>query len=290
MQLAHISDLHVKAPLGPWTGLLNKRWIGAVTLLRRAHPDEILDGCIDDLAKDPPDHLAVTGDLTNLVLESELEKAAAAIARAGLPADRLTVIPGNHDAYVGGPHRARRFEHHIGPLLGEPALTWPRAQRHGDVLLVSVSSAVPTPWFTAFGRVGKAQLEQARALLAQDAAFKVFLVHHPPLQRTGELDWVWRRNLDGPEVISLCQDMGVGLVLCGHTHRAFRRWVGEGARRLLVSCAGSTTKRPKTLGAAATYERYSIEGGRLAAIETRGWDPAANRFVPVGREEIDTRQ
>lgn len=281
MILAHISDLHVRAPLGPWTGLLGKRLLGALNLLKRAHPDEILDGCIDDLRREAPDHLAVTGDLTNLLLESELAKAAAAIARAGLPPERLSIIPGNHDAYVPGPHRARRFEHHMGPLLGEPALAWPRAQRHGDALVVSLSSAVPTPWFTAFGRVGRQQLEQARALLAQDAAFKALLVHHPPVQGDGRPDRVWRRNLDGAEVISLCQDAGVGLILCGHTHRAFRRWVGEGARRLLVSCAGSTTKAPKALGQAATYERYSIQDGRLVGIETRGWDPAARRFVPV---------
>ena len=46
-----------------------------------------------------------------------------------------------------------------------------------------------------------------------------------------------------------------GLIDPEEFEAAFRRWVGEGARRLLVSCAGSTTKRPHTLGAAATYER-----------------------------------
>ncbi len=93
MQLAHISDLHVKAPLGPWTGLLNKRWIGAVTLLRRAHPDEILDGCIDDLAKAPPDHLAVTGDLSNIALVGEWLAARNWIEETGLPCKAVTVKP-----------------------------------------------------------------------------------------------------------------------------------------------------------------------------------------------------
>lgn len=281
MELAHISDLHVKAPLGPWTGLINKRWIGALTLLRRAHPDEILDACLDDLRGRPPDHLAVTGDLTNLALDSELEKASAAIARAGLPPERLSIIPGNHDAYVRGPFVARRFERTMGPLLGEADLGWPRAQRRGDVLLVSASSAHPTPWFTAYGSVGQAQLARVRALLAEDAAFKVLLVHHPPVQASGRPDWPWRSNHDGAALLEAAREAGVGLLLCGHTHRAFRRRIEGGRRPLLLACAGSTTKRPRTLGAAATYERYRIEGERLLGVETRGWCPARRAFVPV---------
>lgn len=286
MQLAHISDLHVKAPLGPWWGLLNKRWIGAVTLMRRAHPQEILDAAVADLRRDAPDHLAVTGDLTNLALESEFTKAFASIQAAGLPPERLTVIPGNHDAYVRGPFRARRFEAHCAPLLGAPALEWPRAQRAGDVLFVSLSSAHPTPWFTAFGSVGREQLERARALLAQEAAFKVVLVHHPPVQSDGRRDWFFRRNLDGPAILDACREAGVGLLLCGHTHKAFRLKLDGPRAPLWVSCAGSTTKKPGALGAAAVYLRYRIDGRRLTSFETRGFCPERRAFVDLGREAV----
>lgn len=288
MELAHISDLHVTAPLGPWWGLLNKRWIGALTLLRRAHPHEVMQAVVDDLRRDPPDHLAVTGDLTNLALDAEFARARDYLAEIGLPPERLSIIPGNHDTYVRGPYRARRFEHHMAPLLGhaDGDLAWPRAQRRDGLLFVSLTSCVPTPWFTAYGRVDPSHLEQARALLADDGAtFRVVLVHHPPLQGHGGPDFLWRRNLDGRAVLDVCREAGADLVLCGHTHAPFRYDVPGLPRRLLISCAGSTTKKPSRLGAAATYNRYRIEDGRLVEVEVRGFCPERREFVHLRREK-----
>lgn len=287
MEIAHISDLHVTAPLGPWCGLLSKRIIGALTLLRRAHPHAIMQAAVDDLRRAPADHLAVTGDLTNLALDSEFARARDYLAELALPPERLSVIPGNHDSYVAGPHRARRFEHHLAPVLGlaPEELDWPRVQRRDGVLFVGLSSAVPTPWFTAYGRVARAQLERARELLREDAPFKVVLVHHPPLQGHGRPDWLWRRNLDGAAVIAACREGGADLVLCGHTHAAFRCQVPGPGKRLLISCAGSTTKQPRSLGVAATYNRYRIEGGRLVEVEVRGFCPERREFVSVRREK-----
>lgn len=288
MEIAHISDLHVTAPLGPWWGLLNKRLIGALALLLRKHSNDILQAAVDDLRGDPPDHLAVTGDLTNLALDSEFARAAGYLAAASVPPEQLTVIPGNHDGYVRGPWLARRFEHHIAPLLGlePPALAWPRVQRRGDVLLVSLSSCVPTPWFTAFGRVAQTQLAGLRHALAREsAAFKVVLVHHPPLEGNGRPDRPWRRNLDGKALLEVAREGGADLVLCGHTHKAFNLTLnGAGSKPLLVACAGSTTKQPRRLGTAATYNRYRIEGGKLVEVEVRGFCPERRTFVPVRRD------
>jgi 3',5'-cyclic AMP phosphodiesterase CpdA len=289
MELAHISDLHVHAPFGPWRGLLNKRLIGATTLtLLRAHPLSIMQAVVEDLRRAPPDHLAVTGDLTNLALDSELARVAGYLGDVGLPPERVTIIPGNHDAYVRGPWKLRRFEHHLAPVMGlEPdACRFPRAQRRGGVLLVSISSAVPTPWFTAYGRVGQAQLDGLRdALVKDDAPFKVVLVHHPPLQANGKPDRIWRRNLDWKGVLEASRAGGADLVLCGHTHKAFRVDAPGPGKRLLISCAGSTTKQPRRLGHAATYARYRIEGDRIVHLERRGYCPERGEFVSLGVEK-----
>jgi 3',5'-cyclic AMP phosphodiesterase CpdA len=52
-------------------------------------------------AEEGADHVAVTGDLTNLALDAEIANAAAWLESLGDPAD-VSAVPGNHDAYVPG--------------------------------------------------------------------------------------------------------------------------------------------------------------------------------------------
>lgn len=285
MELAHISDLHLpleRERLPGWGAFLNKRLFGWLNLqVKRRYPPEINQALASDLRERPPDHLAVTGDLTNLSLACEFEAAARWLAGLGLPPERLTVIPGNHDAYVGAAVRERLFERALGPLLGEADLAWPRVQRVGDLLLVSASSAVPSPWFVAWGRVGREQLARLDQALAAEAAFKLLLVHHPPLQRDGRPDWLIRRNRDWKGLLELCWRRGVDLVLCGHTHRGYRITAPGGPR---IFCAGSATDPPVRLGERSTYNRYRFEGGRLVGIEVRAWDRAQRSFVTVHSE------
>src|SRR6476469_6533516 len=96
--------------------LFNKRITGyANTLLSRGrvHRREYLLAVLRASAEDA-DHVVVTGDITNLALESEFEEARALLD--ALHAD-LTVVPGNHDIYLPSTHRDRRFPHHFGTFL-----------------------------------------------------------------------------------------------------------------------------------------------------------------------------
>ena len=75
MILAHASDLHVLDLKGvaPWR-YLNKRLTGLVSLAlarKSAHPPHIAERLVSDLLDIAPDHVLVTGDLTNLALEPE---------------------------------------------------------------------------------------------------------------------------------------------------------------------------------------------------------------------------
>jgi 3',5'-cyclic AMP phosphodiesterase CpdA len=289
VEIAHLSDLHVLWAPGrrgaAWYRFLNKRMVGGLNLaLKRSHPVELLEAAVADLRAHPPDHLVVTGDVSNLSLEAEFVRARDLLAQAGLPPERISVIPGNHDAYTKGSFRTRRFERVFAEWLGGPDATWPRVQRNGEVLIVSLSSAVPTPFLTAYGRLDPAQLDRARALLQADAAFKLALVHHPPVQGDGQADRVWRRNLDGRRLLDVCRETGTALVLCGHTHRPFD-WREPGGP--WVFCAGSTTRPVKAgLGSGATYNRYTIEGGQLSGLIVRGLDPAQGTFVEVDRRAL----
>ena len=289
VELAHLSDVHVLAAPGAgprWFEHLNKRWIGRLNLLlHRKHDERLFAAAARDLAERPPDHLVVTGDLSNLAHPGEFARARQLLEATGLPPERVSLVPGNHDAYIRSAVRDRAFERAFAPYLGgDPA--WPRVQRAGDVLLVATNSAVPTPWFTAYGRLGAPQLAAVeQALAASAAAVKVVAVHHPPVIATGELDRPWRRNRDGLALLAACRRGGADVVLCGHTHLPFRCRV-PGERPLWVLCAGSTTRPARALGQGGTYERYRVEAGRVVATR-RAFDPDADAFVDLEQVELE---
>jgi len=100
--LAQISDVHLPFPNWPRLGLWNvKRALGFVNWQRGrrfVHKFEAVDRLVQDMKVHNPDHIAVTGDLVNLGLPEEYRAAKAWLETLG-PADKVSVIPGNHDIY-----------------------------------------------------------------------------------------------------------------------------------------------------------------------------------------------
>ena len=147
--------------------LLGKRVLGYVNWHRGrklVHRRDILDVLTRDLVERQPDHIAVTGDLVNLGLPEEFLLAAEWLHHLG-PPDRVTAIPGNHDAYVRlhpergtGHWRPFMEANEAGEaLIRTPPTAFPFVRRFGDVALVALSSAIPTMPFIAAGRLGSAQ-------------------------------------------------------------------------------------------------------------------------------------
>ena len=140
--------------------LLGKRALGYLNWTRNRHKyqrREVLDVLVSDLQAQTPDHIAITGDLVNLALEAEFAPSRAWLESVGAP-DRVTVIPGNHDAYVRA--TAHRFAEAWGSYLDGDAtpgsgVTFPSLRRRGPLALISVSSAVPTPPLMATGWLGE---------------------------------------------------------------------------------------------------------------------------------------
>src|ERR1700734_2746327 len=116
--LAHLSDPHL--PPLPAAGLFElagKRELGYLNWKRnrhRYHRRDVVDVLMSDLQAQVPDHIAITGDLVNLALEAEFAPALAWLQSVG-PPDRVTVVPGNHDAYVRA--TARRLTESWGSYL-----------------------------------------------------------------------------------------------------------------------------------------------------------------------------
>src|SRR5262245_29435276 len=189
--LAHLSDLHA-TPVEPrgLTPLLGKRVLGFLSwrLRRRhAHKPEVLAALIEDLHAQSPDHVAVTGDLTNISLPDEFPAARAWLERIGDP-EWVSAVPGNHDAYVRIP-RARSWDlwsewlrpDHDWRAAAVPGTDYPSVRVRGPLALVGLCSAQPTLPFLAGGSLGRAQLQRLEAALVELRArslVRIVLVHH----------------------------------------------------------------------------------------------------------------
>ena len=105
LRLAHLSDVH----LGPlpdmsYRELASKRITGYINWQRNRKAnlhDQVIGMLLDDMKARAPDHIAVTGDLVNLALDAEVEVARQWLEEVG-HGDDVSVVPGNHDAYVPG--------------------------------------------------------------------------------------------------------------------------------------------------------------------------------------------
>lgn len=241
-RLAHISDVH----LGPlpdvtYRDLASKRMVGYVNWQRnRRHVmhDGTLGSIVADISAHDPDHIAVTGDLMNLALDAEIELARQWLATLGSP-EEVSVVPGNHDAYVPGAFdkACRAWSGWIGGDEATPAdrHSFPFLRVRGRVALIGVSSARATAPFMANGFFREDQSHRLGAILGKTrrrGLFRVVMIHHPPVR--GAVSQ--HKRLFG---IGLFQRTllrhGAELVLHGHSHDPSLNWIeGPGGTRIPV--------------------------------------------------------
>jgi 3',5'-cyclic AMP phosphodiesterase CpdA len=225
--LAHLSDPHL-APLPPPRSgeLLGKRALGYLNWIRNRgsrHSRDVVDRLTADLKAQAPDHIAVTGDLVNIALEAEFAPAGNWLKALGAPHD-VTLVPGNHDAYVGAtwPRCADPWADFMRGDDRADTLRFPFARRRGPLLLIGVSTAVPTAPFMATGRLGRQQIDYLAALLSQhasDSCFRVLLIHHPLRSKHFH-----KRLTDADDLLALLRRQEVQLILHGHDHKHSLMW------------------------------------------------------------------
>jgi 3',5'-cyclic AMP phosphodiesterase CpdA len=279
--LAHLSDPHLPPLPAPRPAeLFGKRAFGYLNWTRnrqKVHKRDVLDTLVSDMQAQGPDHVAITGDLVNLALEAEFAPARAWLESVGAP-DRVTVIPGNHDAYVRATqHRfAQAWRSYLaGDDARDGGITFPLVRRRGPLALISVSSAVPTPPLMATGRLGRRQLDalgRTLAALSAEQAFRVLLVHHP-LRSDSRI----KRLTDSSELLALLKQHGVELVLHGHDHIHSTIWIDGPKASIPVIGVPSASAVAHGRYPAAAYNLFAIarDGAAWRCEQTiRGIDDA----------------
>jgi 3',5'-cyclic AMP phosphodiesterase CpdA len=295
MRIAHFSDLHLLDLAGvPPSRFLNKRLTGWANLrLKRGsvHRARYAAAVAREVARSGFDHVVITGDLTNLSLEPEFERATALLrADLGMDPASVTVVPGNHDVYTQGAMRAHRFEHYMAPWLASDladpparhgAATFPVVKLRGPVVFIALSSAVPQPPLVAAGRIGRPQLEALEKVLAHPEVASrtpVFVLHHPLVHPWSRLKAHIEGLRDAKELASLVGRLPNALVLHGHLHRRIQRDVATPGGRMLQVGATSASLHHPDADRMSGFNVYELDETGHTRVHAMVYEPEADTF------------
>jgi 3',5'-cyclic AMP phosphodiesterase CpdA len=281
MRIAHISDLHLlgSAEIPP-RRLIGKRFTGWANIrLRRGavHKQRAAESVARAIREREVDHVVVTGDVTNLALESEFEQVRHFIEHdIGLPPDRVSVVPGNHDAYTRGSHKSRRFQCYLGEYItsdlpgasGVPEIDrFPYVRLRGPVAIIGLSTALPRPPLIASGELGKPQRMALRALLAHESVrdrLPILLQHHPWHRPSKAMDAFTKGLADAEEEREVLDTLPRALLLHGHLHERIHRVIPTTRGRIEAFGATSASLLDEREHHMCGFNVYEVErGGEL---------------------------
>jgi 3',5'-cyclic AMP phosphodiesterase CpdA len=284
--LAHLSDPHLAPlPRPRVLELVGKRATGYVNWRRKrqlVHRSDVLGRIVADLKQQAPDHIAVTGDLVNIAIAAEFKPARGFLESLG-SAREVTLVPGNHDAYVRSGIGYSQL-HWDAYMRGDDGGSFPFLRRRGPLALIGLSSAVPTAPFMATGRLGAEQITRLGELLERCAgSFRVVMIHHPPASKPSRR---FKRLLDGAAFRAALARHGAELVIHGHDHERALIHLDGPQRPIPVVGVPSASEASPGEHDPAGYNLYRIEGDNGAwrcEVVSRGLTPDGKQVVEIER-------
>ncbi|NKC02493.1 metallophosphoesterase family protein [Brucella haematophila] len=297
-RLAHISDIHLSPlPRVRYRELASKRITGYINWLRNrkgAMHGTVLDKLVADMLAQAPNHIAVTGDLVNLALNLEIDIAADWLSKLGNP-DDVSVVPGNHDAYVPGAldRSCRKWE----PWMRGDGIDnkgkrpqFPYMRVRDDVAMIGVSSARATAPFMASGDFRSAQAKRLAATLDEAGArglFRVVMIHHPPIHGATPTH---KRLYGIRRFQKVIRKHGAELVIHGHTHLATKYEIDGPNGNVPVICVPSASQNYGGHKPPARYNLFNIDrkpdGGWHCLWEQHGIEDASERIFKISEQEL----
>lgn len=255
-RIAHFSDLHLSAVDSHFGSTLN---------------------LIDDAIENEVDHIVISGDLVNSqemdVLQSFMRRLA---QRGWTSAEKLTIVPGNHDFYPDHRHFSGEWKSILELGFTHPQKVYERFNRHvkktctgkrsdtffdgclfpfgkklaPHVVLVgfdTTRNGVRYPLLWATGEIQKEDVNEARSFFRQHrtAKHKIVVIHHRPYNTVfhGEFVGPVDGNFVAPNKATARRWLlgtGATLVLCGHDHKTETKLMGENCRMV---CSGETGEK-----------------------------------------------
>lgn len=285
-RIAHLSDIHLPLAAGlprPISLLANKRLLGFLSWhgkRKAVHRADLVEKLLADVAATAPDQIVITGDLINIALPDEFERALAWLRTVG-PPDRVMVVPGNHDVQVAmhGPASLRRWAPYLNGGT-EKDVVFPTVRERAQTAFLGLSSARPTSWLKADGRLGVGQiaaLEQRLRALRHKGMFRVVLLHHPPFPLPGG---ACKQLTDWADLQRVLSNAGTELVLHGHMHRFAITPIATQSGHVAAAGAPSASAVRRSVDGAGwnLYDIRRESGGWRVEVQARGLASDGERF------------
>jgi 3',5'-cyclic AMP phosphodiesterase CpdA len=241
--------------------------------------EAVVEALVADINRQPPDLVAVSGDLTLRARRTEFREARAFLDRLAAP---FLAVPGNHDI---SPYKLverfafpyRRWKTFVSPQI-EPV--W----RDERTVVIGLNTArrMGLHWNWSHGRVNRRQIERIGRQIAAlpDSLLRIVVAHHPfmPPEQAADTRLVGRAR----KAISAFSRYGVDLILAGHLHRGYRRALkrdespdapspAPGAHSALHVIHASTATSTRLRDEPNAYNVIEVTGGGVA-LEVRTWD------------------
>jgi 3',5'-cyclic AMP phosphodiesterase CpdA len=232
------------------------------------HDRQIAEHLLASLARDRPDLVAVSGDLTQRARPAEFEAARRFLDRID---SRKLIVPGNHDVPLydlfsrfGAP--LKRFQQFIASTDVADGF-----YRDEEIAVLGLNTT--RRFENKRGRLSLAQIDDIRRLFATlpSSVFKILMTHHPlGVPAGGPLFETARRGL---LALAASSDIRLHLLLSGHRHSALSGNIDaeilqQGA--ILAVHAGTAISTRTRGGETNSYNLLRIDGGRIM-VEVKAW-------------------
>ena len=217
------------------------------------------------VAREQPDAVICTGDITMRGTTREFDAATEWFARLAVPAH---IEPGNHDMPYYGEMLTRLRQPYTRFCLFRSRA--PEAPLRDDLTLVPLWTIVPAQWRLnwAQGCVPAQRLGAARASLAEApaAALKLVLAHHPLVD--GKTEGKGQTRGGKPALAALAA-AGADAVLSGHVHDPFDMTMDAGGRPIRMIGAGTLSTRLRNTPPSYNRLLWSAEAGLTVKVEVK---------------------
>lgn len=214
MRFIHLTDLHASNP--DKKNYFSKRALGLLSWTKRRqfqHSNQFLEVLIDDIKREDPDLIVITGDIVQLGTELEIQSAKNWLLElfGDLP---IMIVPGNHDNYSRDSFKfLLRYWSEFLHVFPE----FPSVRQFKNLTLVGLMSAQPMPFWSARGDLGERQLAKLKTILSENRNKLICMfMHHPPYLKGINR----RKSLKMTRQFrSLLSEHQVALICHGHLHR-----------------------------------------------------------------------